>query len=155
MGDKIEKKEKGIKVWKCILSISFVILSVLLVYLLIWTKDIFGDVPFSQVIFHMMVPLEGTDTSIIMSYVYGASKWVGIASAIMVALGVIYYLNQKSKKDDEDSKDGLKSKKIKNLFRAAFFLLSFCSLRLLCISLRRSSTASLEVIDIPFNTFLF
>lgn len=116
MGDKIEKKEKGIKVWKCILSISFVILSVLLVYLLIWTKDIFGDVPFSQVIFHMMVPLEGTDTSIIMSYVYGASKWVGIASAIMVALGVIYHLNQKSKKVDEDSKDGLKSKKIKNLF---------------------------------------
>ena len=69
MGDKVEKKEKGIKIWKCIVSVSFIILSVMLVYLLIWTKNIFGDIPFSQVLFHMMVPLEGTDTSIIMSYV--------------------------------------------------------------------------------------
>ena len=103
MGDKTEKKTKGIKIWKCILSVVFVILSVLLVYLLIWTKNIFGNVPFSQVVFHLMVPLEGTDSSIIMSYVYGASKWVAIASAIMFALGIIYYISQKDKKVKEQN----------------------------------------------------
>ena len=119
MGDKVEKKEKGIKIWKCIVSVSFIILSVMLVYLLIWTKNIFGDIPFSQVLFHMMVPLEGTDTSIIMSYVYGASKWVGIAAAVMVVLGVVYHLSQKSKKTEENCGENTKGG-IKYLLKKIF-----------------------------------
>mgnify|MGYP003307464702 CR=1 FL=1 len=90
----IEKKEKkrGVRVWKCILSIVFVLVSVMLIYLLYWAKYTFGNIPFAQVLFHLMVPLEGTDSSIITSYFYGVLPWACLAAGIVIVVGVSYYL---------------------------------------------------------------
>ena len=86
-----ENKKYEIKIWKCILSVVFAILSVMLVYLLVWSKYIFGNVPFAQVLFHVMVPLEGTDSSIIASYFYGVAPWVALMVAAIIGTGVIYH----------------------------------------------------------------
>lgn len=59
---------RKIKLWRRILSVFFIILTVMLLYVLSWSKVMFGDVPFAQIIFHLMVPLEGTDSSIVTSY---------------------------------------------------------------------------------------
>lgn len=90
--EKNTKKKSGIRVWKCILSAIFIILAVMLIYLLVWNKYTFGNVPFAQVLFHLMVPLEGTDSSIISSYFYGVLPWVCLAAGIMIVIGVGYYL---------------------------------------------------------------
>lgn len=71
MDTKENKEAKKVKMWKRILSIIFIILSVMLVYVLIWSKNMFGNIPFAQVLFHLMVPLEGTDSSIVISYIKG------------------------------------------------------------------------------------
>lgn len=92
-----ENKKYEIKVWKCILSVVFAILSVMLVYLLAWSKYIFGNVPFAQVLFHVMVPLEGTDSSIIASYFYGVAPWVALMIAIIIGTGVIYHFVKEKK----------------------------------------------------------
>lgn len=89
------KKKNGVRVWKCILSVSFIIISVMLIYLLFWSNEIFGQLPFSQVLFHLMVPLEGADTSITASYFTGVIKWLLLAIGIMAVIGVGYYLSVK------------------------------------------------------------
>lgn len=90
MEQNTEKRRNGIKILKCIFSCIFAILAVMLVYLLIWTKYIFGNVPFAQILFHIMVPLEGTDTSITASYFYGVAPWVALVVFIFIAVGVVY-----------------------------------------------------------------
>ena len=92
-----ENKKYEIKIWKCILSVVFAILSVMLVYLLVWSKYIFGNVPFAQVLFHVMVPLEGTDSSIIASYFYGVAPWVALMVAAIIGTGVIYHFVKEKK----------------------------------------------------------
>ncbi len=108
-----ENKKYEIKVWKCILSVVFAILSVMLVYLLIWSKYIFGNVPFAQVLFHVMVPLEGTDSSIIASYFYGVAPWVALMIAIIIGTGVIYHFVKEKK---------FKNKILKRIFGINKFL---------------------------------
>ncbi len=76
-------KNKKIKLWRRILSVIFIILSVMLLYVLFWSKSVFGDVPFAQVIFHMMVPLEGADPATISSY------FAGVIPIILVTLLVV------------------------------------------------------------------
>ena len=91
------KKKSEIKVWKCILSVSFIIISVMLIYLLNWSRYMFGEIPFSQILFHIMVPLEGADSSIITSYFSGVVKWVLLAGCLMAIMGDGYYLGNKYK----------------------------------------------------------
>lgn len=108
-----ENKKYEIKVWKCILSVVFAVLSVMLVYLLVWSKYIFGNVPFAQVLFHVMVPLEGTDSSIIASYFYGVAPWVALMIAIIIGTGVIYHFVKEKK---------FKNKILKRIFGINIFL---------------------------------
>ncbi len=70
--DKAEK-QKSTKKWKMAVAVSLVILSVMLLYVYFWTVGKFGKIPFAQVIFHLVVPMEGTDSSLIASYFYGAA----------------------------------------------------------------------------------
>ena len=105
--------KKGVKIVKSILSILFVVLSVMLVYLLVWAKYTFGNIPFAQVLFHLMVPLEGTDSSIISSYFYGVLPWVCLTLGIMIVIGVTHYLaadyfakdNEQDSEQDDDQAD--------------------------------------------------
>ena len=48
---------RKIKLWRRILSVFFIILTVMLLYVLSWSKVMFGDVPFAQVIFHLMAQI--------------------------------------------------------------------------------------------------
>lgn len=41
----------------------FVFLGLLLIQVAEWVPETFGDIPFEQVIFHMLAPVESTDTS--------------------------------------------------------------------------------------------
>ena len=47
------------------LTIFLVFLGLLLIKVAEWIPLTFGDIPFEQVLFHMMVPMQGTDTSFI------------------------------------------------------------------------------------------
>ena len=90
------KKESKSPVWKCVLSISFIVLSVALVYLLIWSKYIFGNVPFAQILYHITVPLAGTDTSIVSSYFIGVAPWVALSVVIMILMAVMNHFWKKN-----------------------------------------------------------
>ena len=70
--DKIENKNgKKTKKWKYVVGTMLLVLSVMLVYVYFWTVKQFGAIPFAQVIFHLVVPMEGTDSSIIFDYIEG------------------------------------------------------------------------------------
>ena len=51
------------------LTIFLVFLGLLLIKVAEWIPLTFGDIPFEQVLFHMMVPMQGTDTSFISSFI--------------------------------------------------------------------------------------
>ena len=53
----------------CVLIVLFVFLGLLLIEVGHWVPTVFGDISFEQVVFHLMVPLEGTDTSYIDSFI--------------------------------------------------------------------------------------
>lgn len=85
--DKIEennknKIEKKVKRWKYILATCILIFSVMLVYVYFWTVARFGAIPFAQVIFHLVVPMEGADSSVVLSYFTGVVWWILLVLAI-------------------------------------------------------------------------
>lgn len=102
-------KNKKIKLWRRILSVIFIILSVMLAYVLSWSESMFGDVPFAQVIFHLMVPLEGTDSSIISSYFTGVIPII-IVTLLVVSLPFIPDLGLYKKLKDKICKRFFKKK---------------------------------------------
>lgn len=83
--DKTTEKKKGsiLKLFSKIFAILLIILSVMLVYVYHWTVEMFGEISFAQVIFHLVVPMEGTDTSIVLSYFRGV--WWIILLVLLVA----------------------------------------------------------------------
>lgn len=52
-----------------ILSIVLVFIGLLLLKVAEWVPNSFGDIPFEQVIFHIMVPMKGTDTAVFDQFV--------------------------------------------------------------------------------------
>ena len=66
-----------------IFAVLLLILSVMLAYVYFWTVGKFGKIPFAQVIFHLVVPMEGTDSSLVLSYFLGVS-WI-IAIVLILA----------------------------------------------------------------------
>ena len=52
-----------------ILSVVLVFIGLLLVKVAEWVPQSFGDIPFEQVLFHVMVPMKGTDTSVMDQFV--------------------------------------------------------------------------------------
>ena len=132
---------KKVKIWRRILSLLFIILSVMLLYVLFWSKDVFGNVPFAQVIFHLMVPLEGTDSSIITSYI------TGVIPKILIVLFIVLipfipdmkwyrWLREKEKavKESEPKQPG-KFRRAISIVRCFYtrHLLSFSSIALVII----------------------
>ncbi|MGN1276243.1 MAG: hypothetical protein ACI4UK_04570, partial [Floccifex sp.] len=73
---KYVKKEKDMKIIKKLLNSIFWIVLILLVFtglLLIqvgkWIPSTFGDIPFEQVVFHLLIPLEGTDNTFVNDFI--------------------------------------------------------------------------------------
>lgn len=52
-----------------ILSVVLVFIGLLLLKVAEWVPNSFGDIPFEQVIFHIMVPMKGTDTAVFDQFV--------------------------------------------------------------------------------------
>lgn len=66
--EKTVKKRKPIRIWKVCLGIVLLILVIMLRDVRLWSKRVFGKVPFEQVVYHMNAPLEGTDSTIVTDY---------------------------------------------------------------------------------------
>lgn len=82
--EKENKKDKSTKkIWSKILAVMLLILSVMLVYGYYWSVEKFGKIPFAQVLFHLVVPMEGADTSLVLSYFLGV--WWVILLVLLVA----------------------------------------------------------------------
>ncbi len=83
----VEKENKKCKFTKKIgtkvLAVMVLILSVMLVYGYYWSVEKFGKIPFAQVLFHLVVPMEGADTSLVLSYFLGV--WWIILLVLLIA----------------------------------------------------------------------
>ena len=69
-------------IMKYIMTTLCVVLAVALLYASYWSDITFGQVPFDQILFHLMVPLEGADNSLVLSYLKGTLLWIGIAMLV-------------------------------------------------------------------------
>ena len=68
-----------------ILTVLLVFIGLLLVKVAEWVPLNFGNIPFEQVLFHLMVPMEGTDTSFVDSFIeYCLPFPAKVAGALMV-----------------------------------------------------------------------
>lgn len=68
----------------------FVFLGLLLIQIAEWVPETFGDIPFEQVIFHMLAPVESTDTSYyIQSFIQECLPFPIILTLILVLLFII------------------------------------------------------------------
>lgn len=72
-----------------ILTVIFVFLGLLLVRVALWVPETFGDIPFEQVIFHLLVPLVGTDTSFVDSFIQECLPLPSIVSGLFLILCIL------------------------------------------------------------------
>lgn len=77
---------------KNILNFLFLFVFVLLIFTSIWTRKFFGAVTFDEILFHLMVPIEGTNTSTFTSFIVSA-----LIPAIFVTILLFILLNYKFK----------------------------------------------------------
>lgn len=77
--------EKKPKKWKYMVGALLIVLSVMLVYVYFWTVGKFGNIPFAQVIFHLVVPMEGADSSFVIDYITGTLS-------ILLCVAVVAYI---------------------------------------------------------------
>lgn len=72
-----------------ILTVIFVFLGLLLVRVALWVPETFGDIPFEQVVFHLLVPLVGTDTSFVDSFIQECLPLPSIVSGLFLILCIL------------------------------------------------------------------
>ena len=72
-----------------VLTVLLVFLGLLLVKVAEWVPLTFGDIPFEQVLFHMMVPMQGTDTSFLSSFIDYCLPIPSIVSGILLICCII------------------------------------------------------------------
>lgn len=113
-----EQRRNGRKWWKIVLTIVFILLGIALYEVLPWSRTMFGKVPFEQVVFHVIVPLEGTDSSLLKSFLSNLYQDFVIAAGIAVLLflpeviRVIYSITERllNKKTEKKSIDAIEDK---------------------------------------------
>lgn len=57
------------KIIKNVVKFLFIFLLILLVFAALWTRKNFGNVTFDEILFHLMVPIEGTNSSVLNSFI--------------------------------------------------------------------------------------
>lgn len=72
-----------------VLTVLLVFLGLLLVKVAEWVPLTFGDIPFEQVLFHMMVPMQGTDTSFLSDFIDYCLPIPCIVSGILLICCII------------------------------------------------------------------
>ena len=113
-----EQRRNGRKWWKIVLTIVFILLGIALYEVLPWSRTMFGKVPFEQVVFHVVVPLEGTDSSLLKSFLSNLYQDFVIAAGIAVlfflpeVIRVIYSITERllNKKTEKKSNDAIEDK---------------------------------------------
>ncbi len=84
-----------------VLTVILVFIGLLLVKVSEWVPNTFGNIPFEQVLFHLMVPMEGTDTTFVASFIEYCLPLPCIVSAILLLCCII-----KDWKVSRDIRDG-------------------------------------------------
>lgn len=100
------------------LTIFLVFLGLLLIKVAEWIPLTFGDIPFEQVLFHMMVPMQGTDTSFISSFI----KCCLPLPTIVVCVIVFIYIFRNKRCNSTMNRDALKP--ISNKLFIVFIVIS-------------------------------
>lgn len=72
-----------------VLTVILVFIGLLLVKVAEWVPKTFGNIPFEQVLFHAMVPLKGTDTSFVDSFIQYCLPVPCIVSGILLLFMII------------------------------------------------------------------
>lgn len=88
MKNPAEKNKSKLKIWKFILALLFIILAIMLVEVRRWTKVVCGDIAFDEIVYYFMVPLEGTDSSLLPGYISRVLMDVPILIAFFAVLFV-------------------------------------------------------------------
>lgn len=72
-----------------VLTVVLVFIGLLLVKVAIWVPETFGDIPFEQVLFHVMVPMKGTDTSFVDSFIQDCLPIPSIISGLLLLFCIL------------------------------------------------------------------
>lgn len=72
-----------------VLTVVLVFIGLLLVKVAIWVPETFGDIPFEQVLFHVMVPMKGTDTSFVDSFIQDCLPMPCIISGLLLIFCIL------------------------------------------------------------------
>lgn len=140
-----KKANAKVKIWKVILSLLFILLTIMLVEVRRWTKVVCGDITFDEIVYYFMVPLEGTDSSLLPDYV----SRVLLDMPILIAFFAVLFVpdvflwahkrfGEKSiKQDEKESEEGVKSKKsvFQKILRVINQIRKFIIRRMLPISI--------------------
>ena len=72
-----------------VLIVILVFIGLLLFQVAKWVPEAFGDIPFEQVLFHIMVPMDGADSAVLDSFVSECLPMPIIVSCILLLLLII------------------------------------------------------------------
>ena len=72
-----------------VLTVILVFIGLLLFQVANWVPEAFGDIPFEQVLFHIMVPMDGADSAVLDSFVSECLPIPIIVSCILLLLLII------------------------------------------------------------------
>lgn len=91
MKEKMKKYSKPVlKFLLYFFIVLLVFLGLLLIQVAEWVPETFGDIPFEQVIFHMLAPVESTDTAnYVQSFIQECLPFPTILTLILVLLFTI------------------------------------------------------------------
>lgn len=72
-----------------VLTVVLVFIGLLLVQVARWVPNTFGNIPFEQVVFHLLVPMEGTDMSFVESFIQDCLPIPAIVSGLLLLFCIL------------------------------------------------------------------
>lgn len=82
----IQKDSSKNKKYKFFIAALVLFLGFVLLFAAIWSKRTFGNVPFEQVLFHLRVPIEGTNKSTIFSFLFFCIPLAFFGTTILLSM---------------------------------------------------------------------
>lgn len=79
------------KILVCIIASLLIVIGLLLVSVGRWVPNTFGDIPFAQVIFHLLVPLEGADSTFAIDFIKNYVVKILIVLIVIVFVIVLFW----------------------------------------------------------------
>lgn len=90
---KTQKKQAN-NIFKSILYILGIFVSILLIVSSTWAVNYFGNVNFNEIFFHLLVPMEGTNEDVIIKYIYDCIPITLISTLIIFSFIYLYTKNK-------------------------------------------------------------